>query len=52
MGVVFLDGYNPVQPDVNALNTYQRNPGAPAGVWPTSSGIDHAMLERHGKPRA
>ncbi len=51
VGVVFLDGGRPVQPDVNALGRYQRNSGAPAGVWPTSPDIGRAMLERYGKPR-
>ena len=51
VGVVFLDAGKPVQPDVSALDLYGRNPGAPAGVWPTSPAIDHAMLERYGKPR-
>ena len=50
VGVVFLDGDKPVQPDVNTLDRYKRNPGAPAGVWPTSPEIGRAMLERYGKP--
>ena len=49
VGVVFLEDDRPVQPDVNALGRYQRNPGAPAGVWPSSPDIGHAMLERYGK---
>ena len=51
VGMVFLDGHKPVQPDVNALDRYQRNPGVPAGVWPTSPDIGRAMLERYGKPK-
>ncbi len=51
VGVVFLDRGIPVQPDVKALDRYQRNPGAPAGVWPTSPDIARAMLERYGKPK-
>jgi hypothetical protein len=47
VGVVFLDRGKPVQPDVNALDRYQRNPGALGGVWPTSSSIGHAMLEHY-----
>ena len=47
VGVVFLDDDKPVQPDVHALNGYTWNPGAPAGVWPTSSGIGRAMLQRY-----
>jgi hypothetical protein len=38
------------QPDVNALDKYQRNPGAPSGFWPTSPEISRAMLERYGMP--
>jgi hypothetical protein len=52
VGVVFLDGDRPVQPDVNTLDRYQRNPGAPRGVWPTSSEITHAMVERYGKSKS
>ena len=52
VGVVFLDGGKPVQPDVSALDLHERNPGAPGGVWPTSPGIARAMLDRYGKPRA
>lgn len=51
VGVVFLDGDQPVQPDLNALDRYRRNPGALAGVWPTSPDIGRAMLERYGKPK-
>lgn len=51
VGVAFLDGDEPVQPDVNALDRYHRNPGAPAGVWPTSPEIGRAMLERYGRPK-
>jgi hypothetical protein len=51
VGVVFMEGDTPVQPDVTALDRYQRNPGAPSGLWPSSSDISHAMLERYGKPK-
>jgi hypothetical protein len=51
VGVVFMDGDKPVQPDVNALDRYQRNPGAPRGVWPSSPEISRAMLERYGAPK-
>ncbi|UFN49331.1 nucleotidyl transferase AbiEii/AbiGii toxin family protein [Roseomonas sp. OT10] len=51
VGFVFLDGGKPVQPDVTALDRYERNPGAPSGVWPTSADIGRAMLERHGRPK-
>jgi hypothetical protein len=32
---------------VNALDKYQRNPGAPRGFWPSSPDIARAMLERY-----
>jgi hypothetical protein len=32
VGAVFLDGRNPVQPDVTALDKNQRDPGAPRGL--------------------
>jgi len=50
VGVIFMDGDKAVQPDSNALDKYQRNPGAPGGLWPSSPEISHAMLERYGKP--
>jgi hypothetical protein len=51
VGVIFMDGEKPVQPDVNALNKYQRNPGAPRGLWPSSPEISRAMLESYGEPK-
>ncbi|MBF0520561.1 MAG: nucleotidyl transferase AbiEii/AbiGii toxin family protein [Nitrospirae bacterium] len=51
VGVVFLDGDKPVQPDLNALSRYQRNAGARRGVWPSSSEILSAMLEKYNPPR-
>ena len=51
VGVVFMDGDKPVQPDVTALDKYQQNPGAPRGFWPSSPEISRAMLERYGKPK-
>ena len=42
VGVIFMDGDKPVQPDVNALDKYQRNPGAPRGLWPSSPDIARA----------
>ena len=50
VGVIFLDGDKPVQPDPGALDRYQRKPGAPPGLWPSSPEITRAMLERYGKP--
>jgi hypothetical protein len=41
-----IDGDKPVQPDLSALDKYQRNPGAPYGLWPSSPDIMHAMVER------
>jgi hypothetical protein len=49
VGVIFMDGEKPVQPDVNALDKYQRNSGAPRGFWPSSPEISRAMLEHYGK---
>lgn len=51
VGVIFMDGDKPVQPDVSVLDKYQRNPGAPSGLWPSSPDIARAMLERYGKPK-
>lgn len=49
VGVVFMDADRPVQPDVSALDRYQRKSGAPGGLWPTSPDIGRAMLERYTK---
>jgi hypothetical protein len=38
--------------DVTALDTYQRNPGTPSGLWPSSSEITRAMLESHATPKS
>jgi hypothetical protein len=51
VGVIFMEGERAVQPDVNAPDKSQRNPGAPSGFWPTSPEISRAMLERYGKPK-
>jgi len=48
VGVIFMEGERAVQPDVNALDKYQRNPGAPSCFWLTSPEISRAMLERNG----
>lgn len=48
VGVVFMDGEIPVEPDLGALDRYQRNPGAPSGLWPSSPDITRAMLEYRG----
>jgi hypothetical protein len=52
VGVIFMDGDGPVQPDVAALDKYRRNPGATRGLWPSSPDITHAMLDRYGKSKA
>lgn len=51
VGVVFMDGDKPVQPDVSRLGAYRRNPGAPGGLWPSSPDIARAMLERYNEPK-
>ncbi len=50
VGVVFMDGDRPVQPEHGALEKYQRRSGGPSGLWPSSPSITHAMLEHYGKP--
>lgn len=50
VGVIFMEGEKPVQPDVNKLGEYQRNPGALVGLWPSPPEISRAMLERYGEP--
>jgi hypothetical protein len=50
VGVVFLDARaTAVQPDLDALDKYQRYAGAPGGIWPSSPEISSAMLERYKK---
>ena len=51
VGVIFMAGENPVQPDVNTLDKYRRNPGAPRGVWPSSQEITRAMFESCSKQK-
>ncbi len=50
VGFIFLDKGTPVQPDLDALEKYQRNPGARRGLWPSSPEISSAMFERYKKP--
>jgi hypothetical protein len=52
VGFVFLEGGIAVQPDLEALGRYQRQAGAPAGVWPSSSEISSAMLEHYSKKQS
>ena len=49
VGFVFMDGDRPVQPDPASLARYQRRPGARGGIWPSSTEISRAMLERYRK---
>ena len=49
VGFVFLDAGNPVQPDVAALEKCERHGGSTGGVWPSSTEISSAMLERYSK---
>jgi hypothetical protein len=49
VGVIFMEGDKAVRPDVNALEKYSRNPGAPRGFWPSSPEISAAMLDRYSK---
>jgi len=46
VGYVFMDGTNPVQPEAGGFAKYARRGGSRAGIWPGSSEIGSAMLER------
>lgn len=48
-GVLFLKDGEPVQPDPEQLDNYAALVGRRQGLWPGSSEIGHAMLERYGK---
>ena len=48
VGVVFLEGDKPVQPEPGAVTRYKRRAGARGGVWPSSPDITSAMLEHYG----
>ena len=50
VGSVFLDGDKPVQPDLGALAKYKRRSGTRRGIWPSSSQITSAMLDRYQNP--
>ncbi len=45
VGVVFMEGGRPVQPDVRNLTLYGRNPGSHQGLWPSSPEISQAMFD-------
>jgi hypothetical protein len=47
VGFVFLREEKTVQPDLDALEKYQRHAGASGGVWPSSTAISSAMLEHY-----
>lgn len=49
-GLLFLKEGEPVQPDPEQLGRYAELAGRRQGVWPGSSEIGSAMLERYGKP--
>ena len=49
VGVLFLEGDSPVQPDPETLDIYRRHAGARRGHWPSSSEIGSAMLERYDR---
>ena len=49
VGVIFLDAGEPVQPDIDSLEKYQRHAGTQGGVWPSSPEISRAMLERYNE---
>jgi hypothetical protein len=51
VGVLFLDGDKPVQPDLSTLDRYGRRGGARRGHWPSSPEIGSVMLERHSEPK-
>lgn len=49
VGLLFLRDGQVVQPDPEHLADYATHAGARRGLWPSSSEIGHAMLERYGK---
>jgi hypothetical protein len=49
-GLIFLENGKPVRPDPERLDRYVALAGARQGLWPSSSEIGSAMLERYGKP--
>ena len=48
-GLLFLQDGWPVEPDPTQLDRYTELAGQRQTIWPGSSEIGHAMLERHGK---
>lgn len=51
-GLVFLQDGEPVQPDPTRLDAHTELAGRRHAIWPGSSDIGSAMLERYGKPSA
>ena len=49
VGMLFLDGGLPTEPDINRLGLYEHRIGAVGGVWPSSPDISRAMLENYGQ---
>ena len=49
-GLLFLKDGKPVEPDPGQLDIYMELAGRRQAIWPGSSEIGHAMLERYGKP--
>jgi len=47
VGFVFPDGDKAVQPEAGSWDRYQRRAGSRGGLWPTSSQIGSAMLDRY-----
>ncbi len=47
VGVLFLDGDKPIQPDIDKLDNYPRREGSRRGLWPSSPEIETAMIERY-----
>jgi hypothetical protein len=50
VGFVFLECDTPVQPETEAFDKYTRRSGSRRGVWPSSSEIANAMLDRYTNP--
>ena len=49
-GLLFLQAGKVVQPDPDRIESYQTHAAQRRGLWPSSSEISTAMLERYGRP--
>jgi hypothetical protein len=49
-GLLFVKDGKPAEPDPERLGFYTEMAGRRRAIWPGSSEIGHAMLERYGKP--